>query len=180
MMCRSAASTRRRMSTALFGIPTAATRPSPSITTPYGVRWTWNRLLSAVALVAPTTTQPGRGGVPTADEAGAEDDFDAGNAPCQWLDQGRRRKPVTGNGHCEPTRCAHLCGGCRDQKETLPRQNGELELPRVASRHDHQLDLRQKCLVKRATSIHQKRFERPSTSIYLTVLDRAMGSRGAG
>jgi hypothetical protein len=30
MMCRSAASTGRRMSTALFGIPTAATRPSPA------------------------------------------------------------------------------------------------------------------------------------------------------
>ena len=57
-MCRSAASTRRRMPTALFGIPTAATRPSPSITTSYDVPWTRNRLLNAVALVAPTTTQP--------------------------------------------------------------------------------------------------------------------------
>jgi hypothetical protein len=58
MMCRSGASTMRRMSTALFGIPTAATRPSPSITTSYGLPRTWNRLLNAVALVAPTTTQP--------------------------------------------------------------------------------------------------------------------------
>lgn len=77
--------------------------------------------------------------MPTADEAGPEDDFDVG----------KRRKTVIGTGHCEPTRCARPCGGGRYQKELLPRRNGEPELSRKwASPTGHQIRLREKYLVK--------------------------------
>lgn len=89
--------------------------------------------------------------------------------PRQTAQAGNRQRPL----RTDAVRA--LCGGSRDQKETLPRQNGELS-HEWASLYGHQIRLRQKSLVKRATSVHQKRFERPSTSMHITVMDRAMGS----